>query len=176
MRSNDSEQSKYARYFMASGPVAFFVALVTMRLERKIRRRVSRTEAVSLSLSAMMSRAPASASSTEATLSPTYFCASAAGSVNATLYILSAKGSRPASLATVARVRRFGLYGRYISSSSRLSTQSSMRLRSSSVIAPACPIASRTVSLRFSISANTSAQCLTSATATSSNPPVLSLR
>ena len=74
--------------------------------------RFSRTVCDSESLSAMMSLAPARASSTEATFSPTYFLASASGSVTSTFHILSAKGSRPFSFAIVARVLLFGLYGR----------------------------------------------------------------
>ena len=121
-----------------------------------------------------MSRAPARASSTVLTLSPTKALASLNGSFTETEYILSASGSSPSSLAAVALVRLLGLYGRYRSSNSLDSTQFSIFERSSSVRAPAWLIVSRTVSLRFSISAKTSVQWRISATATSSRPPVRS--
>ena len=73
---------------------------------------VSRTDAVSLRRSAMISLAPARTSSTVFTFSLIYLRASEEGSAIWMLYILSARGSSPASLATVARVLRLGLYGR----------------------------------------------------------------
>ena len=74
----------------------------------------------------------------------------------------------------IPRVLLLGLYGRYRSSSSLDSTQFSICDLSAGVNAPDCSMVSRTVALRFSISANASVQCLISAIATSSRPPVLS--
>ena len=69
-----------------------------------------RISALSLTVSARISRAPASAVSASGTSfsASMYFAASAAGSPACCSISHRASGSRPRSLATVARVRRFG--------------------------------------------------------------------
>ena len=90
--------------------------------------------------SAMISEAPASACSAFSTpFSPSiYFAASAAGSGQSgdCAYKISASGSKPFSFATVARVRRFCLYGRYKSSTSASVCAPSICAESSSVNFP----------------------------------------
>ncbi len=65
---------------------------------------------------------------------------------------LSASGSSPRSRAMVARVRRFGLYGRYRSSSSVFDSVATILASSAAVSLPCFPISPSTVCLRASSS------------------------
>ena len=123
-----------------------------------------------------MSRAPARASSTEATSPFTKGAASASGRRDFPFQSRSAKGSSPFPTATVARVFRLGRKGRYRSSRIPDSTQFSISRCSSGVSFSCSPMVARMEAFRFSISAKTSVQCLTSATSTSVRPPVRSFR
>ena len=124
----------------------------------------------------MMSRAPARASSTEATSPFTNLAASASGLRDLPFHRRSANGSSPFATATVARVFRLGRNGRYRSSRMLELTQPSIWLRSSGVSFPCSSMVPRMEAFRFSISVNTSVQCLISATSTSERPPVRSFR
>ncbi len=99
-----------------------------------------RTEASSEIRSAIMSRAPLMASSAVSTPFSSSMNSKASASGSPLLLscskITSANGSRPFSFATVALVRRFCLYGRYMSSSSARMVALSIAFSSSSVIFP----------------------------------------
>ena len=83
----------------------------------------ARTLALSLIISATMSRAPCRASSMLVTCSLRNFAASSSGEPQSACFrIKSASGSSPFSRATMARVRRFFLYGAYRSSSAVMVT------------------------------------------------------
>lgn len=137
-----------------------------------------RASLFSLTHSAMMSRAPASASSGVSTFfsGSTNFAASARGSKSPCAKINSAKGSRPFSRATVARVRRLGLKGRYTSSNSTSVSMARIFSLSSSVSLPCFSIVSRTVARRLSSSRNWPIRSRIVVRATSSRLPVASLR
>ena len=80
-----------------------------------------------------------------------YVLASSGTGVDAlTERMYSASGRRPRSRAIIARVRRFGLYGRYRSSSFTEVSAASIAARSSSVRFPCSWIDVRMVSLRLS--------------------------
>ena len=98
-------------------------------------RRRDRVAASSLKRSARISRAPAKAAATSGTdfSRLTNAAATASGSIVAcSLKSRSASGSKPASLAMVARVRRFGRNGAYKSSrAERVSAPSTATFRTS---------------------------------------------
>ena len=101
--------------------------------------------------SAMMSRAPANASSGDLTSPLTKRSAAACGSGKPLSdIIIRANGSNPRSRAIEARVRRLGRYGRYKSSSSAAVEASLMRWSRSSESLSCCRMASMIASRRSS--------------------------
>ena len=141
----------------------------------KYSRMAERAEASSEILSAMMSRAPARAAEASGTSLSAFanFEASASQSP-ASSNMKSASGSRPRSFAIEARVRRLGLKGRYMSSSSVSVSAASIFDSSSEVSCPRSP-SEFFMDLRLSSTAlSLSSQSRTAATATSSSEPVAS--
>jgi hypothetical protein len=108
----------------------------------------------------------------------TYACAacSTCASVASPAHSSSASGSRPRSRAIIARVRRFGLNGRYRSSSACFVVAAANRARSASVSFPCSSTDFTTAARRSSSSRRYSARSRTSRSCTSSSPPVASLR
>ena len=97
--------------------------------------------------------APAIASSAVVTpfSASTYFAASSMSGVFIICSVITpASGSSPFSLAIVARVLRFGLYGRYKSSSRTIVSAERICAFSSSVSFPCSSMLASTVSLRSS--------------------------
>ena len=143
-------------------------------------RRVLRSVAESATVSAMISAAPCRASSTVFTpfSGSTNGLASSLGErVSFSCAKMDcASGSSPSSRAIEARVRRFGLKGRYKSSASAKVAALAMDCANASSSLPWLSIELRISSLRFSSPRRYSSRSESSRKSWSSKEPVISLR
>ena len=173
-----SFQSNQDSYFPASSSLFFttFELNIAPFLNRLLI--LLRACAFSLTRSAIMSRAPARASSVLFTpFSPFTYLAANCSMLHEYCFCISlAKDSSPRSMAIVARVLRFGLYGRYRSSSSVMLLADRICFSSSGVILPCSVIEVRMASRRLSSSFNFKSKSRMAVICTSFRPPVTSFR
>ena len=130
----------------------------------------------SLTVSAIISFAPCSAAASSCTSSFTKRLLAAIGFCSLCINSSVASGSSPCSRAICAFVLRFGLNGKYKSSSTELSQQFTILFSNSSVSFPCSLIVFKMVSLRLSVSSKRSFISAIRVICTSSRFPVRSFR
>ncbi len=155
MFATGSSKLAYMSNFVTLSLNSSFLTQTTFPSFVKASRTSLRTWSCSAIRSAQMSRAPASATNTSGTSFAAFtnaFASSSGFPSSGCAHSRSASGSRPRSRAMIARVRFFGLYGRYRSSRSAFSATARIFFSSSGVSLPCRPISASTTARRSSSS------------------------